>query len=310
MSAQTFDLEQIEQIYRPRVKWDNRYIFSSPFSDTTGKFTDYFSNAVVTFPIKSKFDAGFELDLSQPRLKDILKNSVRVRASQTLGSIRLGYRQTTLGFDQGPPKNLYSATAGLMGVRLDKKYRVVFYNLSVNISEEDKTMDQLVPRFSGVAGRLHIQGLRKNYYYGIAMVYSNGFPLPVPFIGGSQPIAKHFIFNYTVPAQLNVQYKKGKTSVTTGAMADGFRTGISYTGKRVNVNHTGGQAYLLWRQRLGNAVVIRMEGGYYFYGALSFDRKKITRYQFPVKPGPYVNIGVNVLFGKNLFEKIMEKLAS
>ncbi|MBC7865197.1 MAG: hypothetical protein IAF38_19640, partial [Bacteroidia bacterium] len=82
LSAQTFDLEQVEQIFRPRIKWDNRFIIPSNFSDTTGKFSDLYSNAVVTFPIRSRLDADFKLDLSKPNLKDILKNSIRINASQ------------------------------------------------------------------------------------------------------------------------------------------------------------------------------------------------------------------------------------
>jgi hypothetical protein len=310
ITAQTFDLEQIEQIFRPRIKWDTRFILDSPFSDTTGKFSDIYSNAVVTFPIKSKLDASLSLDLSKPNLKDILKNSIRIKASQTLGSVRLGFRQTSLGFDSIPVKNLYSLTAGFMGVKLDKNYRIVFYNLSLNISEENKTLNQAVPRLSGVLGRLHLKGLRKNYYYGIALVYSDGLPLPVPFFGGSQPISKHFILNYTIPAQLNIQYKNGNTSLTLGGMADGFRSGIRYQDKRVNINHTAGQAYLLWKQKLGKTVSVRLEGGYYFYSVLSYDKKKITRNNFPVQPGPYVNIGINALFGQSLFEKVLDKITN
>lgn len=308
ISAQTFDLEQVEQIFRPRVKWDNRYIFSSSFSDTTGQFSDYYSNAVVTFPIRSRLSAGFELDLSKPNLKDILMNSVKIKASQTLGSIRLGYRQSSLGFDSVPAKNFYSITGGFMGVKLDKKFRVVFYNLSLNFSEQDKTFNRAVPRASGVLGRLHIKSLRKNYYYGIAMVYSDGLPLPVPFFGGSQPMGKNFILNYTIPAALNVQYKKGNSSVYLGAMADGFRTGLSYHGQRLNLNHTAGQAYVMWRQKFGKTLVLRLEGGYYFYSLLTLPEDKAAHNRFQVNPGPYVNVGFNVLFGQNFFDKVMEKM--
>ncbi|MBC7864505.1 MAG: hypothetical protein IAF38_16135, partial [Bacteroidia bacterium] len=219
-------------------------------------------------------------------------------------------RQTNLGFDSLPKKNYYSLTGGFMGVKLDKKYRIVFYNLSVNISEEDKTIKQSVPRFSGVLGRIRITGLRKNYFYGVALVYSDGLPLPVPFFGGSQPIKKNFVLNYTIPAQLNIQYKKGNTSLTVGAIADGFRTGMSYHNQRVNINHTAGQAYFLWKQKLGKTVAVRLEGGYYFYSMLSFPKGKVTRYQFPIQPGPYFNVGINVLFGKSLFENILSKFTS
>ena len=264
---------------------------------------------MVTFPIKSKLGAEVKLDVSKPNLKDIIKNSVRIQASQILGSIRANYRQTLLGFDSLPSKNFYSVSAGLMGVKLDKKYRVVFYGLTINLSEQDKTMKQATPRATGVLGRLHIRGIKKNYYYGLALVYSDGLPLPVPFFGGAQPISDNFIINYTIPAAINLQYKNDNTSIYAGASADGFRSGMNYHNKRINVNHTAGQTFVQWRQRIGRTFTMRLEGGYYFYSRISVPEKDFTHNTFTVKPGPYINFGINVLFGKSVFENALSKIA-
>lgn len=307
-AAQSFDIDQVEQVFRPRIKWDNRYIFSSAFSDTSGKFSDFYSSTLVTFPLKTKFDAGFELDLKEKRLKDIIKNSVKINASQTLGSLRVSYRQTHLGFDSIPVKNFYSITGGFSGLKLDRKFRVVFYNVTVNFSEENKTFSSAVPRFSSVLGWLHLKGIQKNYFYGIAFVYSDGLPLPVPFFGGTFPLSGKFLLNVTLPTSFSFQYKNGGTSVFMGASADGFRAGMKYKNSRINLTHAAGQVYMAWRQKLHRTATMRLEAGYYFYSQVSLSKNAITQSYFPVQPGPYVNLNFTVLFGDNLLERIAEKL--
>ena len=308
VSAQSFDIDQIEQVFRPRIKWDNRFIFPSSFADTTGKFSDFSSSALFTFPIKTKFDTGFELDLRERKIKDILKNSIKIHASQTMGSLRVSYRQTNLGFDSVPVKNFYSISGGFSGIKLDRKFRVVFYNLAVNISEENKTLSSSVPRFSGVLGRLHLKGVQKNYFYGLAFVYSDGLPLPVPFFGGTFPLPGKFLLNLTFPTSVNLQYKSKGTSLFVGASADGFRTGWKYQGNRINLNQTGGQAFVAWRQKIHRTITARIEAGYYFYNALRVNEGNFSPEILSIQPGPYVNAGISILFGKNLIEKILDQM--
>ena len=53
--AQTFDIEQITQLIRPRIKVDSKYTFDAKFADTTGKFNCLENSIAVTFPIKRTF---------------------------------------------------------------------------------------------------------------------------------------------------------------------------------------------------------------------------------------------------------------
>jgi hypothetical protein len=133
--AQTFEVDQIQQLFRPRIRVDSKYIFDSKFSDTSGVFNQKEGNFVCTFPIKTKISADLKLDLSSIKLKDIIKNSVRLKASQTLGTIRINAKQANFGFDTLPRKNLNSVTAGLIGLHLTKKYRVLFYSANITVSE-------------------------------------------------------------------------------------------------------------------------------------------------------------------------------
>jgi hypothetical protein len=306
-SAQTFEVEQVEQLFRPRLKVDTRYISDSKFKDTTGTFNQKEANMAFTFPIKTKLGAEINLNTESLKLKDILRNSVKIKASQTLGLLRVNTRQSNFGFDSLPQKDMYNITAGVMGVSLTKKFRVMFYSVNASISEQDKTIDKAVPRATALIGQLHIRGLRKNFFYGIAANYSDGLPIASPFFGGSKPLGKKFIFNYTLPVQVNLQYKDDrKTLITVGVTADGYRSGIQFNGKRVNVNYTAALAYASIRYKFTRSFVGRIEGGYVIWQNIRYTKSSDYQYSYNPMPGPYVQAGFNVLFGKTLWEKVYD----
>jgi hypothetical protein len=308
-TAQTFEVDQIEQLFRPRLKVDSRYIFDARFSDTSGLYNQKDAGLIFTFPIKTKIGADLKLDLSSLKLKDILKNSVRVKASQTLGLFRVNARQAHLGFDSIPRANMFNVTAGVMGIKLTRKYRILFYSMNASVSEQDKTVDGAVPRATGLIGQLHIRGLKKNFFYGLAAAYSDGLPLVSPFFGGSQPIGNRFIFNYTLPVQINLQYKDDRrTLITVGLNADGYRSGIFYTGKRLNVNYTSVQAFGNVRYKFNRTFVGKLEGGYIVYHNLRYTPTEHYVTSFNLATGPYVQAGFSILFGKTVWEKVLEGL--
>ena len=307
--AQPFDLEQVEQAYRPRLKLDNRYIFKTSFSDTTGNFSDVYSNAVFTFPIKTKLNADLNLNPDNFSLKNFLSNPVKIKASQTLGSIHFGYRQTELGYDTLlSKKNFYNVSANVMGIKLDQKFRILFYNFGINVYEQAKPQPSFYPRINALIGRVHVKGLVKKYYYGLGLVYSDGLWIPLPFFGGSLPIGKNYSFNFTLPAAVNFQCKLNKSNIQVGASADGFRSGTEIQGLRSNLNHSAGQVFFMLRHKLSNTAWVRLEAGYYFYSNISISNTFFNSKTYKVQPGPYVNIGLNVLFGQTLFEKVAHKI--
>ena len=309
LEAQTFEVEQIEQLFRPRVRVDSKYIVDASFKDTTGVYNQKEISSVFTFPIKTKFSADVKLDLSSLKLKDILKNSVRIKASQTLGVFRLNARQINIGFDTLPQKNIINATGGLMGLRLTKKYRVQFYSATVTIAEQDKTLNSASPRISALFGQLHLRGLKRNFFYGIAATYSDGLILPAPFFGGSEPIGKYFVFNYTLPVQVNLQYKDDKkTLITIGAGLDGYRNGILYLTKRKNLNYYAGLTYANFRYKFSKSFVGRVECGYIFYQGLRYSKTEGSVTKFGLNPSPYVQVGFSVLFGKTFWEKVFDNV--
>ncbi len=308
--AQNFEVDQIEQLFRPRFRVDSRYVFDAPFTDTSNHYNSKEGSVVFTFPLKTNIGAELKVDLSSMKLKDILKNSVRLKVSQTLGLVRVNSRQAYMGFDTLPEKNMMGATVGILGLRLTRKYRVMFWSAGVNVSEQNRTFNKATPRATALIGQLHLRGIRKNFFYGVAVAYSDRLILPLPFFGGSEPIGKNFIFNYTLPAQINLQYRPNhRLMITTGVNADGYRSGIEYHLKRSNVNYTAVMGYASVRYKFGKALIARLEGGYMFYQNVSYSQTDVSVKNYPVKPGPYVQAGFSILFGKTAWEKIFDSLS-
>jgi len=308
--TQNFEVDQIEQIFRPRLRMDSRYVFDSPFSDTLGSYSNREASVAFTFPLKTNIGADVKLDLKSLKIKDILKNSLRFKASQTLGLVRMNGRQATIGFDTLPQKNMGGATIGLLGLRLTKKYRVMFWSAGVNISEQDRTFNQAVPRATALIGQLHLLGIRRNFFYGAALVYSDKLLLPLPFFGGSEPIGEKFIFNYTLPTQINLQYRPNhRLMVTAGVNIDGYRSGIEYHLKRSNLNDSTGMAFAGLRYKFGKALIARVEGGYLFYQQIRYSQTDVPTTNFKIQNGAYIQVGFSILFGKTVWEKIFDNIS-
>lgn len=307
--AQTFEVDQIDQLFRPRLRMDAKYIFDSQYKDTNGVFNQAEANMVFTFPLKTRLGADLKLDLSSFKLRDILKNSVRIKAFQTLGMIRANTKMVTLGHDSLPQKQLLNLTAGILGLRLTRKFRVMFYSVNGSLAEQTTTLNKPGLRASALIGQLHLRGLKKNFFYGLAATYSDGLFLPAPFFGGSEPIGKNFIFNYTLPVQLNLQYRNVKhVLITVGINADGYRTGINNHNKRVNMNYTSASAYSSFRYKFSRTLIGRIEGGYIFYQNIKYQPSDRGPANYNLAPGPYVQMGFSVLFGQTIWEKLTESI--
>lgn len=307
--AQTFDLEQFEQAFRPRLRFDGRFQPESAFRDTTGHLSLLEGTAVATFPLRSHFKAGFQLDTAARGWKELLNNSIRVEASQLLGSVRIGARQVRLGFDSIGTRQLYTASAGLMGIKLTRRNRVLFWSANVNASEEDRTIDALVPRFNGVIGKLRVKGLRKQFFYGLAFSYTDGLALPVPFLGGIAPLGGDWTFHYTLPVQVAVGLRpKTGTRFLLGMTADGFRSGMEWQGERVNMNQASLRAFLNVRHRINRTFQMRAEVGYAVLQGVRFSGTDLRPDRYPAEPVLVIGAGVNVLFGRSVMERLLDEV--
>lgn len=308
VQGQTFDLEQTMQLMRPRLKMESEFVFDAQFKDTSSLYNGLENSAHFTFPIKRSFKTEIELNLKSLKIKDIIKNSVRIKANEILGSVRVSHKQLRLGFDSLPVKNVYYVNASVSGLHLTKRYRILFYSGGVSLHEQDKTIDKFGIRASALIGQYHIRGLRKSFFYGIATVYSDGLLIPTPFIGGTEPIGKHLTFNYALPAFMNVQYHNKRSFAIVGIKADGYRAGILFKDKRTNMNFMQAGTYVSYRHKFSNTFQLQVEGGYNFYQNIQFDEGIIKNDKYPLKGSFYANLGIQVFMGKSILEKIIEQL--
>jgi hypothetical protein len=313
--AQTFDIEQTSQLIRPRVKLDSKYTCDPTTKDTGGAYACFENSASFTFPIKRKFKTEINLDLKDFKLKDLFKKNIRIKASEVLGTFKVTQRNVNFGIEDTMVKRgLYYANAGIIGLHLTKKYRILFYSANMNLHEDGKTLNKFTPRFSAIAGQYHICGLRKGYYYGISLIYSDGLFIPSPFIGGIEPLGERWTFNYSLPVQLNIQYYHHATYVVFGVKTDGYRSGIKLGNGRGNMNYANGCTYLNVRRKLTRTVQVYGEFGYNFYQFMSFDdgikNSKIwpERVKVPMNTSFYGHISIQIYFGKSLLEKVTDQL--
>lgn len=309
LSAQSFDVEQFDQVFRPRLRWDMRYQPPTNFRDTSASFSNLEEMAVLTFPIRSKFDVSAGVDLSAKSLGDLLKNAVRVQASQLLGSVRVGARQMDPGVTHGADRQLYTASVGLLGISLTRKFRLRFWSANVNVSEEDRTFDTAVPRVNGLIGWLHLKGVKRYHYYGLAASYSDGLGIPLPFFGGMAPIGGDWSIQYLLPAQVSFAFRPDrKTRYAAGLTLDGYRSGFELGDQRVNVNYASLRLFGNLRYKINAHFTLRAEVGYVPWQNIHFTDEANEVARYPLRPGVSCMLGVNVLFGESILQRVMDEV--
>lgn len=304
--AQSFDLEQFDQLFRPRLRLDARYTPGVAFTDRPGSFEERTATGVLTVPLWKKWTAGVELNLLGDTWKDLLKNSVRVRASQVLLNARYTPRELRIGDEL---HTLHSASIGALGISLTKKYRVLFWSVNANLSESAATLDEAVPRFNGIIGKMQVKGLRRQVFYGLAVSASDGLNLPLPFVGGQEPLGERWSFQYILPVQLAVGYKASqRTRFSVGIGADGFRSGFAAGDQRVNLNYTALRAFLLVRHKLSNTLQLRAEVNGLPVHALRIPDANNELQRFPIDAGLNAMVGVNIFFGESTLERLLDEV--
>ncbi|HEX2616962.1 MAG TPA: hypothetical protein VHL57_05420 [Flavobacteriales bacterium] len=312
-SAQTFDLDQFDQLFRPRLRVEGRWMPATGLKEDPGTFEDRTLTGILTFPIHRKWSVGVQADLTAKSFKELLQHSVRIRAAQVMGNVRFGSRQVIAEDLFGDTRQLYTVSVGALGVSLTRKLRVLFWSANVNVSEEDRTFDQAVPRVTGLIGKLHVKGLRRNFFYGLAASYSDGFALPIPFLGGTAPLGDALSLQYVLPLQAAMVWKAdGRTRVQGGIGLDGSRTGIALglDDARYNLSVAGLRAFLGVRHKLNGHFQLRAEASYLPRQRLLLGDHDLDGLApaMPLQQGFAVTAGISILFGDSVLERIIEEV--
>ena len=302
--AQTFDLEQFDQIFRPRLKLDARWTPRLAFRDEPGHYEDRTATGVITFPVYKRWSAGVNFDSKNEGLQEVLKNAIQIRAAQVMGNARYGQRQLVM---DGGTRVLHSASLGALGISLTRNYRILYLGANANVSEEEGTLDKAVPRFTGIIGKMRVKGLRKQFFYGLAATVSDGLNLPVPFIGGTAPIGDRWSFQYVLPLQVGFGFKASKdTRLLFGVGADGYRSGFLQGDERVNMNYTALRVFANVRHRLTKRYQLRVEASAPLAHGLRLPDPDGDIQHHAIVPGVQVSAGVNIYFGGSTLERLLD----
>jgi hypothetical protein len=306
--AQAFDLEQFDQLFRPRLSLDARYLPGVALRDRPGSFSDRTATAVVTVPLWRRWTARVELDLQGGSWQEWLKNSVRIRASQVMLNLRYSPREMRIGDEL---HTLHAASVGALGISLTKRYRILFWGLNANVSEALSTLDRAVPRSNGIIGRMHVKGSRRQVFYGLAVSVNDGLILPLPFVGGRAPLGDRWSFHYMLPVQLAAGYKVSqRTRLMAGVRADGYRSGFPQGSDRVNLNYTGLCTFAHVRHKLSGTFQLRAEVNWLPVHALRIPDAAGTLQRIPLDAGADVLVGIHILFGESTLERILGEVFS
>lgn len=263
LKSQSFELEQVQQIWRPKIKVDFSYIPKVSSPDGNYHYGSTSSSLVYSFPIKTKLGADFNLNLSSLKLKDILKNSLQLKVSQIMGNAKINLRSVTLGEQNKEIKNLINAYAGIFGLKLTKTLKIRFYSINAGLNEDIESIPSFKLRMSGLIGNLRILGLKTNYFYGLTAVWSDGIFIPVPFLGGTFPVGDKLSLNVTLPAQCYFQYHFNfKNSILFGLGIDGFRSGMVLGGLRTNLNYANFNSFITYKSKINSSFGVKCQVGY------------------------------------------------
>ncbi len=314
--AQSFELEQFSQLYRPRLRIDALYQHPIELKNTdlNSKFNysaqQYQANLSV--PIAGKLSIGAEIDFTQSSIKDLLKNSLNIKAWQVMVNARLGFRHSAfkeISTKRETISDAYIGSVGVSGIKLTRRFNVLFYSANVNFAEEAQAFSSYQFRGNATIGWAKIKGLRKYFVYGIHLNVSDKLILPIPFIGGRLRINDNWNFNYVLPVQMNIQFKPdNKWSHFFGFRPEGQRWGW-YNGKDAgSYSFLSFSPYAASRYTFNNNIQVRMELGYNAYSrfrTVNFGDKK---YDFIGSQSFYFQFTFNQLLGKSLLEQAIDKL--
>ncbi len=313
--SQSFELEQFAQLYRPRLRLDALYQHPITLeNDKLQSKLDYSAKhyqAHISVPLAGTLSIGAELDFTEPNFKNLLKNSLKIRAWQLMLNARLGFRSSQFDNLTAGGKlvsEAYLGSIGLSGVKLTKRLNVLFYSLNVNFAEELKSFKNYQFRANATIGWAKFKGLRKYFIYGFHFNVSDRLALPIPFIGGRVKLSEHFNFNYILPIQANLQFAPDKKwSHFLGVRPEGQRWGWSNQTARGSYSFVTLSPYFASRYAPNRNTQFRLELAYNAYARFRIVNEGFDNSNFRGKQSFFVQFTFNQLFGKSLIDQVMSR---
>lgn len=333
--AQSFNLRTVNDIFRSNLAFKSEIHPNASFSisnDTlNSNFGAYLNGIQATIPISGKLSVGMNWNKLK-NFRDMkswkdLTNVVPIDLTGhqlflTLhGSSRLVNLDTKLGDNLHPT---YHFGAGILGVHLRRKLRLLFYMANISLSEEVGKINSFRPKFEGAFGAARILNFSTLLYYGGYVTAGDGRFLPVPFVGVNfNIIRKKLSAQIILPLQIRLTYKPAKQwNIATGLLFSGFRTGLVHdqqypdflpstnnTANRFDFNYTAFKEQFILTYFPSKRTRLELELGYLFARNIAFWEKGEQAVDYKVNGNVYASLLFQVNLGqKSLLRNIFDRL--
>lgn len=325
--AQSFAVKELPDFFKSNLTLFGNFTPQRAVSKSdSALYSNFNGGATLKFPIKGKID----LDLNLSKLKNIkdIKNwkdiskaiPVDVKAYQIFGMVDAGYRSTTFGIDTPSLHKHSFFSAGITGLHLMPRTRLLFYSASLGFDEDFNTINNAALRFNLLLGQMKIYNFKFVYYYGIFIKDNKdrNLPiLPVPFIGANLVLPPFFNVQVILPAQIEFAYRKNKNlrlsaglflrGIDTGFENRGFLNADTATIKRFSFSSTGLRLKTTADFRVSAQSRLSLEFGATLLRNLSFyHQNKNIKY----KPASSAFFGVQYsinLDKRSLFDNLLDR---
>lgn len=325
--AQQINVVDINQMFRPSISISHDYGFPSSYGenqfgvDTNMDWQHHRSFISGIVPLTGRL--GLDIDFNPKKLLNP-KSLLKLRAYQLFWtfSIERSHLETpTLGASEDYYDFLTIGT-GVSMVRYRGKKSAAFYSANIMVAENQNGFDDASLRFTGIWGNVIMKNLKRQYFYGVVLSYTQGLNIPVPFGGLAMKLDKKNTLVAILPVQISFAHKynrKWKQSVFFGLNA--FQTGysndfgisedISIMDPDFDINLTS------WQLRLGTKLKYKASkrlqvmvfGGLNSPTNISLKADDLPTQKLSASSSGFVGVQLYYTFHQSLVRSILDKLS-
>ena len=205
--TQSINFVNLHWIFKPGLQLEGEYLFpKTKGAESSLRFNYYNLKATALIPIKG--NVGLKLTNDKGLLQvPIIKKGVDVRAHQIFWRIGGGVSQYNDLTPLTIPNDYVLITTGLTGIHYIQKFRFVFYNANLSITESKSSVEFPPIRADLSCGFAKVYSPTFIYFYGLSLNYNDGLFLPIPFVGFTGKISKKVNATVILPLEANLSSK-------------------------------------------------------------------------------------------------------
>jgi len=207
--TQAINFVNLHWIFKPGLQLESEYLFPQTIGNESANGFGYYKlKASALIPVKG--NVGLKLTNDKGLLQvPIIKKGVDVRAHQIFWRIGGGLSYYN-GLEPLGIVDQALITTGITGIHYIQKFRFVFYNANLSISESTQSIAFPPIRADLSGGFAKVYSPTFIYFYGLSLNYNDGLFLPIPFAGFTGKISKKVNATVILPLEANLSYKISK----------------------------------------------------------------------------------------------------